>query len=57
MMNDGSCRIPCYEYEKDCNLTVVKVFLTKNSDSKDDLPSLHKLNPVMWHGLNLSLIV
>jgi hypothetical protein len=51
MMNDGSCRIPCYEEDKDCNLTVVKIFLAKNSDSKDEPPILYKLNSVKWHGL------
>ncbi|CAF3998606.1 unnamed protein product [Rotaria sordida] len=50
MMNDGSCKIPCYEKDKDCNLTVVKVFLAKNSDSKYDPPSLYEFNPIMWHG-------
>ncbi|CAF3928470.1 unnamed protein product, partial [Rotaria sordida] len=36
--------------DKDCNLTVVKVFLAKNSDSKYDPPSLYEFNPIMWHG-------
>ena len=52
-MGDGTCSIPCYEEENDCNITVVKVFLAKNSDSKDDPPILHKLNPILWHGLLL----
>jgi hypothetical protein len=51
MMNDGSCRIPCYIEEKDCNLTVVKIFVAKHSESKNDPPILYKLNPIMWHGL------
>ena len=34
MMNDGTCKIPCYEEDEDCNLTVVKIFLAKNLDSK-----------------------
>ncbi|CAF1053311.1 unnamed protein product [Adineta ricciae] len=50
MMKDGSCKIPCYEEDENCNLTVVKLFLAKNSDSKTEPPVLHKLNPVMWHG-------
>ena len=54
-MSDGTCSIPCYEEENDCNITVVKVFLAKNSDSKDAPPILYKLNPILWHGL-LSLI-
>ncbi|CAF0860392.1 unnamed protein product [Adineta ricciae] len=49
-MSDGTCSIPCYEEENDCNITVVKVFLAKNSDSKDDPPTLYKLNPILWHG-------
>jgi hypothetical protein len=51
MMSDGSCKIPCYEEEKDCNLTVVKIFLAKNSDSKQDPPILYILNSITWHGL------
>ncbi|CAF0899544.1 unnamed protein product [Adineta steineri] len=50
MMTDGTCISPCYEEEDDCNLTVVKVFLAKNSESKIDPPILYKLNPIMWHG-------
>ncbi|CAF3726162.1 unnamed protein product [Rotaria socialis] len=50
MMNDDSCQIPCYENDNDCNLTVVKVFLAKNSAANDDLPSLYKLHSIMWHG-------
>lgn len=51
MMKDGTCTIPCYEEDEDCNLTVVKIFVAKNSDSKEDPPVLYKLNPIMWHGL------
>ncbi len=51
MMSDGSCKTPCYEEDNDCNLTVVKIFLAKNLDSKDDPPVLYELNPMMWHGL------
>ncbi|CAF0977404.1 unnamed protein product [Rotaria sordida] len=29
MMKDKTCRIPCYEEEDDCHLTVVKIFLAK----------------------------
>ncbi|UJR08742.1 hypothetical protein I4U23_012999 [Adineta vaga] len=50
MMKDGSCKIPCYEEDNNCNLTVVKLFLAKNVDSKTELPTLYKLNSVMWHG-------
>ncbi|UJR37456.1 hypothetical protein I4U23_030159 [Adineta vaga] len=50
MTPDGTCTVPCYEEENNCGLTVVKVFLAKNSDSKDDPPILYKLNPIMWHG-------
>lgn len=50
MMSDGSCKIPCYETHKDCNLTTVQIFLAKNSDSKHDPPMLYKLNSIMWHG-------
>ncbi|CAF2140411.1 unnamed protein product [Rotaria magnacalcarata] len=50
MMNDDSCQIPCYENDNDCNLTVVKVFLAKNSEANDDPPSLYKLHSIMWHG-------
>ncbi len=50
-MKDGTCTIPCYEEDGDCNLTVVKIFVAKNSDSKEDPPVLYKLNPIMWHGL------
>ncbi|CAF1412255.1 unnamed protein product [Adineta steineri] len=52
MMSDGSCKIPCYEEDKDCSLTVVKIFLAKNSDSKYGPPVLHKLNSAIWHGNN-----
>ena len=51
MMKDDTCTIPCYEEEDNCHLTVVKVFLAKYSESKDDPPILYKLNPIMWHGL------
>ncbi|CAF3496543.1 unnamed protein product [Rotaria sp. Silwood1] len=50
MMQDETCTIPCYEEEEDCHLTVVKVFLAKHLESKDDPPILYKLNPIMWHG-------
>jgi hypothetical protein len=50
-MKDGTCTIPCYEEDEDCNLTVVKIFVAKNSESKEDPPVLYKLNPIMWHGL------
>ncbi|CAF4834696.1 unnamed protein product, partial [Rotaria sp. Silwood1] len=50
MMNDGSCKTPCYEKDKDCNLTIVKVFLAKTSDSKSDPPNLYEINPIIWHG-------
>jgi hypothetical protein len=50
MMSDGSCKIPCYEEDNGCNLTVVKIFLAKNLNSKDDPPILFKLNSIMWHG-------
>ncbi|CAF4188269.1 unnamed protein product, partial [Rotaria sp. Silwood2] len=50
MMKDETCTIPCYEEEEDCHLTVVKVFLAKYLESKDDPPILYKLNPIMWHG-------
>ncbi|CAF0740515.1 unnamed protein product [Rotaria sordida] len=50
MMKDKTCRIPCYEEEDDCHLTVVKIFLAKYLESKDDSPILYKLNPIMWHG-------
>lgn len=49
-MKDGTCTIPCYVEEEDCNLTVVKIFLAKHFESKEDLPMLYKLNRVMWHG-------
>ncbi len=52
MMNDGSCQIPCYIEDQDCNLTVVKIFLAKTLDSKTDPPILYKLNSIMWHGLS-----
>ncbi len=51
-MSDGSCRIPCYAEDNDCNLTVVKIFLAKNLESKDDPPVLYELNSIMWHGLS-----
>lgn len=51
MMKDGTCTIPCYEEEEDCSLTVVKIFLAKHVESKDQPPNLYKLNPIMWHGL------
>jgi hypothetical protein len=51
MMSDGSCKIPCYSEDNGCNLTVVKIFLAKNLDAKDDPPVLFKLNSIMWHGL------
>jgi hypothetical protein len=51
MMSDGSCKPPCYAEDNDCNLTVVKIFLAKNLDSKDDPPILFRLNSTMWHGL------
>jgi len=52
MMSDGSCKTPCYEEDNDCNLTVVKIFLAKNLESKDDPPVLYELNSIMWHGLS-----
>jgi len=53
-MNDGSCKIPCYKEDKNCNLTVVKLFLARNVDSKTDPPVLFKLNSIMWHGLYIN---
>ena len=50
MMSDGSCTIPCYEDQNDCNLTTVQIFLGKTPDSKYDPPILYPLNPIMWHG-------
>lgn len=50
MMKDGTCTIPCYAEEEDCNLTVVKIFLAKHLEAKDELPILYKLNRIMWHG-------
>ena len=38
------------EEEDDCNLTIVKIFLGKHSESKIDPPILYPLNPIMWHG-------
>jgi hypothetical protein len=52
MMSDGSCQIPCYAEEKNCNLTVVQIFLAKNLESKDDPPVLLELGSIMWHGLS-----
>ena len=54
MMSDGSCRTPCYAEDNDCNLTVVKIFLAKHLDSKDDPPVLFRLNSTMWHGLYIN---
>jgi len=51
MMKDGTCTIPCYEEEEDCNLTVVKIFLAKHVELKDELPILYQINSIMWHGL------
>ena len=34
MMSDGSCKIPCFEEETNCNLTLVKIFIAKHSNSK-----------------------
>lgn len=51
MMTDGSCQIPCYEDELNCNLTIVRIFLAKNLDEKSEPPVLIKLNSIMWHGL------
>ena len=50
MMKDGTCTIPCYAEEEDCNLTVVKIFLAKHYQAKDELPILYKINRIMWHG-------
>ena len=50
MMNNGSCLPPCYEDEDDCQLTVVKVFFGKHSQSKKDPPILYPINPIIWHG-------
>jgi hypothetical protein len=50
-MNDGTCTIPCYEEEEDCNLTIVKIFLAKHLELKEEPPILYKLNSIMWHGL------
>ncbi len=50
MMKDGTCTIPCYAEEEDCNLTVVKIFLAKHLESKEEPPVLYKLNRIMWHG-------
>ena len=50
MMNDGTCVIPCYTEEEDCNLTVVKIFLGKHFESKEEPPILYKLNRIIWHG-------
>ena len=50
MMSDGSCQIPCYEDEMNCNLTIVRIFLAKNPDDKNEPPVLIKLNSIMWHG-------
>ncbi len=50
MMKDGTCTIPCYVEEEDCNLTVVKVFLAEHFESKEEPPILYKLNRIMWHG-------
>ena len=54
MMSDGSCQIPCYQEETNCNLTVVKSFLSTIPDDKTEPPVLHRLTPVMWHGMFLS---
>ena len=50
MMDDGSCQIPCYAEENECNLTIVKIFLAKNLDDKKQPPVLIQLNSIMWHG-------
>ena len=50
MLSDGSCQIPCYQEESECNLTLVKIFLAKHSHSKTDPPDLVPLQSIMWHG-------
>jgi hypothetical protein len=50
MMSDGTCRIPCYQDEHQCNLTVVKVYLAKHTESKVNPPRLYAMQAIVWHG-------